>query len=322
MRFLLFSLTLFLVNLNAKAQTPFFPQYNVETEKWSYIDTSGNAILAITLANIDDLHPFSDGLAAALDGSTQLWGFINTSGNWVIQPKYAAAQDFLDSYAIVRKPCEADCNTSTEGVLSSDISYVIDTKGNVVLTDKSQHADSQTRFFLDKNLGEGLFRIIFGYGENDMKNVVNLKGELLCKTYSIFTAGEIEYEADLKAFKCQNIFYNSKGAKVLDLSKYSFVNPFSEGYAWVSQEQEINGEPVTMNILIDLKGKEILRFNNNKVSYPQPVENGAFIHSDAENNTYRFILTEKRSVPYTAPESEENSGLVTGKKEKNGLRYI
>lgn len=322
MRFLLFSLTFFWVTFTAKAQTPFFPQYNVEAEKWSFIDTSGKTVLELSLTQIEDLRPFYDGLAAAQDETTHLWGFIDTKGKWLIKPQYAKAHDFTDGYAIVVNPCEANCNTNTDGLLSSDISYIIDKTGKTVFTDKSQEADPKNRFFLDKNLGNGLFRTIMGYGVSDMKNVIDLKGNFLCATYSVFGFGDIEFEPDLKAYKCKNIYYDLTGKKVLDLSKYTFVNAFSEGLAWVNEEQETIDESITWNILVDLKGKEIHRFKNSEIGYPEPVENGSFLYTDAEGATMRYILKDKKIVKYETPETEELSGLTVGKKDKNGIRYI
>jgi hypothetical protein len=130
----------------------------------------------------------------------------------------------------------------------------------------------------------------------------------------------------MKAFKCQNIYYNTSGAKVLDLSKYGFVNSFSDGLAWVSKDEENkDGEIVTWNILVDTKGKEVYRFKSDEIAFPEKVENESFLYSDAEDNKFRYILAEKRSEPIVVDENngeEEISGLTIGDKEKSGIRYI
>ncbi len=309
--------------LNVSAQSPFFPYFNTEEEKWTYIDVEGKKVLDIKLTNLENLMPFSDGLAAAQEKSTKLWGYINTKGAWIIKPQYAIAQPFIDGYAIVSNPCKKNCNTSTDGLLNDHISYILDKNGKIIFTDKSQESNPSNRYSLEKNLGDGLFRIIMGYGVSDMKNVINLKGEFLCATYSVFGAGDIAYSRELKAFKCQDKYVNAAGKQVLDLSKYSYIEPYINGYAWAFyQEPSAGGEDIGWHILLDLKGKEVLKLNDNEYKAPQKIENGSFVYADAEYNSFRYNMATKKSEPYTPNEYEQLYGISLGNKELNGTKFI
>lgn len=315
---------LIVINFSIKAQQPYFPQRNTETSAWEYLDVSGEVVLKIDLLNIEDLRPFSDSLACAQDETTHLWGYINTFGKWQIKPIHETAADFLDGYAIVTNKCKSGCNKSKDGLLNDYIGSVIDKKGLIVFIDKSQSKIPNERYFLDKNIGSGLFRVILGYGLNDMKSVINLKGELLCDTYSIFAGyGDIEFDHEMQAYRCKNKYYNLKGDLILDLSKYMYVHLFRNGYTWATQEAG-EDETISWIILIDNKGKEIARFDNSLYNSVGPVENGRFAYVTENSETFYYDLVSKEKTPDSIQplEIEQDYRYTIGDKELNGCRFI
>lgn len=309
-------------NFLIQAQQPYFPQRDAETSAWKYVDVSGEQVLKIDLLNIEDLRPFSDSLACAQDVTTHLWGYINTLGKWQIKPTHQIAADFIDGYAIVTNKCKSGCNKSKEGLLNDNIGSIIDKNGLIVFTDKSQNKMPYERYFLDKNIGSGLFSVILGYGLNDMKNLINIKGELLCETYSIFGGyGNVVFDQEIKAYRCKNRYYNLKGVAILDLSKYTYVQSFSNGYIWANEETE---EGTTWKILINTKGKEIARFDDALYSSVGPVANGGFTYESENSEAFYYNLASKEKTPYSIQplEIEQDYRYTIGDKELNGCRFF
>lgn len=305
-------------------QNPYFPQRDSETTNWQYLDVNGKIVLIIDLTEIEDLSPFSEGIAAAQDAKTHLWGYINNAGKWQIKPIFEVANDFKDGYAIVTNKCKTDCNKSEEGLLNDHIGSIIDKKGKIVFTDNSQDETPYKRYFMDQNLGSGLFSVIFGYGFNDMKNLINLKGEILCDTYSIFSGlGDIIFDDEMQAYRCKNKYYNLKGEMILDLSNYTYIHSFSNGYTWVSAEiGEDEENLVSYNILLDKKGKEIARFESNSFNLPSPVIEGMFTFTNENADIYQYNLKTKEIILKELSEIEKNYEFTIGKIEKNGCRFF
>lgn len=317
--FLLLSVSFVFV---AIAQQPFFPTANPETGLWDFLNPKGEIVLQLKDQNIVDVRPFSEGFAAAKDASKQLWGFIDQKGTWKIKPQYNSVQDFVGGYAIVSKTCSKDCYEGEEGLLNTDNSYIINPKNEVLYTDRAQDRNPKSRFFLDKNLGGGLFRITFGYGLADMKTVVNLQGKVSCDVYSVFGRGDIEYDPDLNIFKCWNKFYKPSGELVLDLDKYTFVGMFANGYLWAYEEEIINEETSKgWHILIDSKGKEIGRFSETDYVDVSEVEAGKFIYSTSDYATMQYDLATQTSNLYEDP-LQLDFTMEAGSKLKNGTRLI
>ena len=69
-----------------------------ENDKFGYIDTSGNMVIA---PQFDKAGDFSEGMAPALQDDK--WGYIDTSGKWVLQPTYDRVKGFNAGYALVLK---------------------------------------------------------------------------------------------------------------------------------------------------------------------------------------------------------------------------
>ena len=308
-----------------QAQTPFFPQFNQELNIWVYLDLEGNEVLQVNLPDIEDLQPFSDGLAMAQDEKTHSWGYINTLGKWQIKPIYDYAKPFKQGTAIVYNECKKNCNKSTEGLLSSRIGSIIDKNGKNLFTDNSQDKEPYKRYFLEENLGASLYGVTFGYGYNDMRNLINIKGEFLCETYSIFGSGaSIYYDDSLKAYACQNIFYNLKGEKVLDLSGYAYPVVSSEGYIMylgIGDETDENDEGV--QVLLDFNKKEIAIFDNKVYRDARFVENGRILYSNDQFEKFYYNIKTKEISPYIRLDIEDDYHYtISLTLESNGTRFI
>jgi hypothetical protein len=335
MKLSVFLILLFSAVGKLPAQQPFFPVLSPKDHLWTYISAEGKATITVKAA-YSDLRVFSEGLAGAKDAATGLWGFIDQRGRWRIKPAFESVKDFRDGYALVGKTCQTDCYTGSEGIRSSEIRYVIDKKGKVVLTDHSQHEHPEMRYFFEENLGKGLVRITFGHGYADMKNLINLEGKLLCATYSVLGSGDIEYEPALDAFRCQNRYYNAAGELVLDPGPFRSLGFYSEGYVWAMQEDAADNsdEFIYWNVLLDKEGREVLRLNEDEFSAPGKVINGRFTYTDMNLERMSYILAENRSIPYTQPEVADSEGeaveppvtvderYTIGPKQANGTRYL
>jgi len=83
--------------------------------KQGFIDRRGRLVIQPTF---DQVYPFSDGLAGALEGTR--WGYISKTGEWVIPPRYFTAGMFSHDRAAVR------------WAASDQIGY-IDRQGRVVI---------------------------------------------------------------------------------------------------------------------------------------------------------------------------------------------
>lgn len=282
-------LLIILLTHGAVAQTPFFPVYKQTADSWVFLDAHGNEVREITNQSLEAVKPIHEGFAAAKDKSTQLWGFLDTAGNWKIMPQYDEVDDFLNGHAIVRKHCGTNCYTGEEGLLSATRSYVITSRNEIVLTDRSQEESPINRFFLDKNLGDGLYRITYGYGLGDMKTVINLQGNALCDVYSVFGRGDIEYDSTLQILRCWNKFYTTSGKLLLNFDTYSFVGMYRNGYLWADEENVVTDDStVVWRVLLDSTGNEVARFNSNEYQ----------LISDVENNKFRYVNTEYVQMEY------------------------
>lgn len=315
-------LIVLLLTHDAVAQTPFFPVYKQTTDSWVFLDNRGNEVREITNPTLEAVKPIHEGLAAAKDKSTQLWGFLDTAGNWKITPQYDEVDDFLNGHAIVRKHCKTNCYTGNEGLLSATLSYIINTQNQVVLTDRSQADSPIDRFFLDKNLGDGLFRIVYGYGLGDMKTVINLQGNALCDVYSVFGRGDIEYDSTLRMLRCWNKFYTNTGNLLLNLDTYSFVGMYRNGYLWADEEHVVKDDStVVWRVLLDSTGKEVARFNSDQYQLISDVENHKFRYVNTEFVTMEYDLHLRQSRVYEAPYTLEYD-LTAGALLPNGARLV
>ena len=291
---------------------------------WVYIDPEGNEVLQINLPDIEDLQPFSDGLALAKDAKNHFWGYINTLGKWQIKPVYDDAKPFKQGTAIVYNECKTNCNKSSEGLLSSRIGSIIDKNGKNLFTDNSQDEEPYKRYFLDENIGASLYAVFNGYRFNGMRNLINIKGEFLCESYSLNGFGpKFFYNDSLKAYACQDIFYNLKGDQVLDLSGYEFPVVSSEGYVLYSEFGKTNESDDGVQVLLDFNKKEIARFDHKVFKYVRLIENGRILYSNDQSEQFYYNIKTKEISPYIRLEIEDDLHYtVSLTLESNGTRFI
>lgn len=126
-----------------------------------FIDASGKVVI---IEQYDYAEPFSEGLSAVLDITTQLWGYINSSGTLVIPYQYTIAGNFSEGLAPV--------------VLPDEISGYIDKTGNIVIPiDKMNLSD----FGLFAASPGGIFRNGLALIGN---TYINQKGEIVYRAES------------------------------------------------------------------------------------------------------------------------------------------
>lgn len=332
----LFSLSL---NLVYGAGEPVFPQLNHKTEKWHYLDASGEIVLKITLPNISNMMPFSEGMAAVQDSKTSLWGYINISGKWLIKPKYTDADSFKGGYALVSELCKINCNKNEDGILSDYVQHVIDMKDKIIITDRSQEEDIYTRYFFSGNLGHGLFKLSAGYGWGDIVSITNLKGDYLCDFDSNNGKGDVIYDEEMKAYRCSNVYYNLQHQLILDLSMYGRLQAFSEGYVWANLEEQVVAEEIIQEedgetseyadpeylywlFLLDSKGNVILKLDSDEYRLPTPIENGSFVYLNQKDEWMIYSLKTKQSSPYTLVKYDTPEKGYLGEKRADGSRII
>ena len=317
---LLFSLSL---SLAFGAENPLFPQLDYRTNKWHYIDASGTIVLKITLPDMEDLMPFSDGMAAAKNSCTSLWGFINTEGEWQIQPQYQDADSFKDGYSIVSELCKVDCRTAEDGITNENIKHVIDLTGKILLTDFMQEENDE-KYFFNKNLGHGFFSVTLNYLYFDAlaTSIVDVQGHNLLKADEINNSNTTIFDEELEACRYANRYYNLQQQKVLDLSHYNRVGSFSEGYVWAEIVEMVSWDEFDVwTILIDNTGKEILTLGRNLPSDPSPVEEGEFIYHNEEGEEMTYNLKTKQSVPHQTIEYNTPIEIHLGRNRTDGSKF-
>ena len=323
MKYIKFVIVFLGITSNIQAQEPFFPRFNTELNSWAYLDFEGKEVLQIKLPDIEDLQPFSDGLASAQDAKTHLWGYINILGKWQLRPQFAFASDFKDGFAITYLLCKKNCITVDEGIQSAYNGQIIDQKGNVILKDKAQIENDQERYLFSKNIGHGFFTITYGYGSGNEMGVIDRKGKVICSSGDVSGPnGFIIYDEELGAIRCANVYYKSTGEKVLDLSKYSYIKPFENGSTWGLYEEENGYDELTFfHILIDKTGKEIFRIDYEVAAETQAYLNGKFKYIGNDGELYEYDMASSNSI--LIPNGKvENSLIIIGPMQRNGYQLI
>ncbi|TAE72201.1 MAG: WG repeat-containing protein [Bacteroidetes bacterium] len=329
----IFLLLLFFVfNFGLNAQNPFFPIK--KSNQWSYIDLKGKEVLKIN-ANLTNLGNFYEGLAAVQDEKTKKYGYIDTKGQWAIKPIYEAAGYFDKGMAIVMLACDENCLKEGEGLMNFFYTLLIDKTGKVVLRDNSQDTEPYKRFwFADFNQEERLVAI-WGLGVGDFKSLMNRKGEVISDR--IVSMSKLEIVDGLAA--CRSIkpsYIDKSGKKVIDASMYNFIRDFSNGYAWLDLTTEIkgktdkDGQPMLKEelVLIDKKGKQVLKFSKDDYSFAREVGEGLFpmILKEEISDSRRTIfmnLKGQKALPKTYKEAQSfKNGLAFVKEINDSFGYI
>ena len=312
------------------AQEAFFPKLDSLKKTWSFIDVNGKTVLEIPYRGIEDIELFSNGLAAAKDGKTNLWGYLNYEGKWEIKPAFTKANDFLGEFAIVSDSCKKKCFEFDENLLdlrgenevSPFITSIINKKGQIVYTDKSQNQDIEKRITLAFNAGGGLFNVTIGTGSLSKQALINSKGKFICEPH-YGNGNWATYDDDLKAYSCDHKFYKLNGELLFDASKYMYLSSFSNGYAWTSESVEIDGATTMWNILIDKTGQEQYRFDESYYKSSSPVmKNNCFYFKKDLYHDASYNLITKEEIEFQRNEMQIEGTGIFGDRLENGCRYI
>ena len=312
------------------AQEAFFPKLDSLKKTWSFIDVNGKPVLEIPYTTIQDIRLFSNDLVAAQDSKTKLWGYLNSEGKWQIKPAFTKANDFSGEFAIVSDSCKKNCFEFDENLLdlrgenevSPFISSIINKKGQIIYTDKSQNQNIEKRITLEFNAGGGLFHVTVGTGQLAKQALINSKGKFICNPH--YRNGDwVSYDDELKAYTCEKKFYNMKGELLFDYSEYTYIASFSNGYAWTTVSEEVDGKSIVWNILLDKNGQEKFRFDDNQYKSPSAVNDKNCFYFDKD--LYHFAsynLTTKEEIPFQKHEMDIEGIAIFGDMLDNGCRYI
>lgn len=82
---------------NQSEEEIYFEDYTAAPNKWGYLDTNGQVIIA---PQFDAVRNFNQGLAAV--NSAGKWGMIDTAGNWIIKPSFQGIWAFNNGLARVK----------------------------------------------------------------------------------------------------------------------------------------------------------------------------------------------------------------------------
>jgi hypothetical protein len=302
------------------------PKFNEEESRWQYIDTNDNVDLDLQDFKLENAQFFSDKLAAIQDANTKLWGYIDLKGKLVIPMEYQTADFFLDSYALVGKPCTDDCNKGNEGLLSDVNTYIINKSGKIIAQDNAQDERAYARYFLWENIGKGLFTIQRGIGLGERQDFMNYKAEILGETINHYGKGGIIWDDEVQAVKCGLKYFNHAGEIVLDLSQYQLVfGSFKNGYIWSMQEREVSPDVYESSYkLIDLKGKEVMSFTSEEYSSVSDVEDGKFSCLNVKDNNYYECNIKTKTFKKTKNRDITNASdyEIIGPKLHDGSRLI
>lgn len=115
--------TIFVLNL-AMIATYGLQYFKDSNGKYGFKDSAGNIIIA---AKYDDVHDFSEGLAAVRIGYN--WGFIDELGKEVIPLGYFITGSFSDGLALVVERQGVEKNKSRAVSMSQNLKYGFINKG-------------------------------------------------------------------------------------------------------------------------------------------------------------------------------------------------
>ena len=177
--------------------------------KSGMIDTRGQLIIP---CQYDDIHPFSEGLAA-IENSDGKWGFINKNNKIVIPCIYKSAESFSNGIAYVTNDNNERCLINSNGKITSSL-------GNYSLLHGFSEGMGGVCELKDDNL-------LYGFIDETGKVVIPCIYD-----YAVnFSEGLAVVRRDNKYG-----FVNKSGEEVIPC-KYSSASSFSEGFAIVVDDK-------------------------------------------------------------------------------------
>lgn len=208
-------------------------------------DSADRAAYCENHIGYEDIHPFSEGLAAVKKNGK--WGFIDTCGNLVIPftDEYVPTYVFSDGLAVVSTkggkygyintkgeiaiPCiYTNAKAFSEGVAAvqpsgGDAWGYINKNGDMVIPAKHYNAYP----FSDGLAGTS-------------KGFINTKGELVTPILNTTSVGQLSegLAIIMHRGKTTTVDYVDKTGKVVISGSYDFVYPFSEGFSAVRKNDK------------------------------------------------------------------------------------
>ena len=203
-----------------------------KVEETAKVEESELESLAAVLPKYSEVNNFSEGLARVCDKKTELWGFIDKTGKEVIPCKfYSIYSNFHDGRAIAMTDENTTIFIDKEGnkVFRLDQVY-----NGVDFSDGRLSICSSVYNMEDGNFPMSGDLMVFGHlGFLDTNGNVVIKPD----TYEV-PLGEGPIIASFSEGMCQvfkggRLFYIDKNGKELDLSQFRGGGDFSDGMAWV-----------------------------------------------------------------------------------------
>jgi hypothetical protein len=234
-------------------------KFTIREETYGFIDKSGD--LVESLRSIEERTTFVDGLAKVKKGDK--FGYVDKTGRFVIEARFADAEDFSDGLAAVRTESSF---SSLEGSDESATKYgFVDKTGKFVIAPKFDGVESFSEGLAAVNIGdkygyidktgklviparfdsvfpfsEGLAKVVIG----DKSGFIDAKGKMVISlrfehsgfgnsiNYNGFKGGLAPVEVNKKTG------YIDKTGKMIIAAKYRYGSDFIGGLALVHEGDE------------------------------------------------------------------------------------
>ena len=268
------------IKVNIIEKTVLKDKSTIREETYGFIDRNGN--LVESLKFIGEYTRFVDGLAKVKKG--EKFGYVDKTGRFVIEARFANAEDFSEGVAAVRSN---ESFSSLEGGDESSVKYgFIDRSGKFVIKPQFDGVESFSEGLAAVNIGykygyidktgklviparfdsvfpfsEGLAKVVIG----DRSGFIDTKGKLVISprfahsgfgnsiNYNGFKGGLAAVEVNGKTG------YIDKTGKLVISARYRYGSDFNSGLALVHEGEIETGK----SYYINKSGKVVWEHKNN-----------------------------------------------------------
>ena len=268
------------IKVNIIEKTVLKDKLTIREETYGFIDRNGN--LVESLKFIEEYTRFVDGLAKVKKG--EKFGYVDKTGRFVIEARFANAEDFSEEVAVVRTNKSF---SSLEGGDESSVKYgFIDRSGKFVIKPQFDGVESFSEGLAVVNIGykygyidktgkvviaprfdsafafsEGLAKVVIG----DRSGFIDTKGKLVISprfahsgfgnsiNYNGFKGGLAAVEVNGKTG------YIDKTGKLVISARYRYGFDFNSGLALVHEGEIETGK----SYYINKSGKVVWEHKNN-----------------------------------------------------------
>jgi hypothetical protein len=256
------------IKVNIIEKTVLKDKLTIREETYGFIDRNGN--LVESLKFIEEYTRFVDGLAKVKKG--EKFGYVDKTGRFVIEARFANAEDFSEEVAAVRSN---ESFSSLEGGHESSVKYgFIDRSGKLVIKPQFDGVESFSEGLAVVNIGykygyidktgkvviaprfdsafafsEGLAKVVIG----DRSGFIDTKGKLVISprfahsgfgnsiNYNGFKGGLAAVEVNGKTG------YIDKTGKLVISARYRYGSDFNSGLALVHEGEIETGKSYYIN---------------------------------------------------------------------------